>query len=221
MKQAFLITGGEVDKPLLLKVFQSLDTDTIIVGIDGGCQYAYDAGIPLDCMIGDFDTLSEDTEDMLRSGGTKSIRLNPEKDMTDTHAAFDYLSKDGVERVLVAGAFGSRLDHSIANLMCGFNYIDRMEIIFVDRTNWIQLLEGPVEVCGNHELMERLGIGDFSYLSLLPLSSTHIRYGTGLRYPIEDRTFSTFDSIGVSNELTGELNLCAASGRFLLMRSSD
>lgn len=214
MKKALVITGGDVSTHLLNAIYEENQSNLFVLGVDGGCEAGILAGIPLDLAIGDFDTLDLQILKDIKSKGIPVMELNPIKDMTDSHAALDYLSKEGCIEVIVVGGFGTRLDHTLGNLMMGFNFVDKMKIVFLDNFNKVELFEGPSFIKGIKE-------ANYKYLSILPIEKTKVAYSKGLRYDVKDQIFLPFDSFGISNEIKDEFEIKVEHGRFLLMQSRD
>lgn len=85
-----------------------------IICADGGGNHALRLGIVPDVLIGDFDSLSEG--DMKDIGAGTVISFPVLKDKTDAHLAVDEALRRGSTHIVLAGAFGGRLDHTLANL---------------------------------------------------------------------------------------------------------
>jgi len=219
MKHALLITGGIIENDYLRSVYERLKDDYFVLGVDAGCQSAIDANISLDAIIGDFDTLDEITRKEITDSGVKTIILNPVKNVTDTHAALDYLFIHEYSKVIVFGARGTRIDHTFGNLMVSFSYFPKMVIEFIDKHNCIRPFIGPAIVKGKKK-------DRYKYLSIIPIEDTIVKSSEGLMYPISNQKFKPFDSFGVSNEILG-INedsgymLDFDKGKFFVIESSD
>lgn len=86
------------------------------------------------CHQGDFDSLqNRQTLENL------NIQILPErKDVTDTHAAIDYLLSKGYDEIEIYGATGGRLDHFFA-VMCLLEKYQDIKLKVIDQQNCIQL----------------------------------------------------------------------------------
>jgi len=104
-------------------------------------------------MIGDFDSLDSDTFIRMQKETKECIRLNPMKDLTDTHAALAYLSDKKYDKVVIFGAFGTRFDHTLANMYVAMKYAQMMDIEFIDEHNKVFLVSGTCEIIGNYDMM--------------------------------------------------------------------
>lgn len=93
---------------------QELLTDcenAFIIAADGGVGHALAHDIPIDLIIGDFDSYKGELPD-----DVPVIRLKPEKDDTDTGLSVTYAIEHGFRDITIIGGIGGRLDHTIANI---------------------------------------------------------------------------------------------------------
>ena len=219
MKQAILITGGSIDTDYMSSVYKRFEDDCFVLGVDGGCKSALSANVSLDAIIGDFDTLDESIKKEITDSGVKTITLNPVKDVTDTHAALDYLFIHEYTKVIVFGARGTRLDHTLGNLMVAFSYFPKMIVEFIDEHNCIRQFQGPAVIKGKKQ-------DRYKYLSIIPIEESFVKSTSGLKYPVTNRKFNVFDSFGISNEIVGTKDDDCYSiefefGKFFVIESSD
>lgn len=249
MKKAIVLTGGSILPHQILDELK-LQPETDIIGIDGGCRYAYELGLKLELMIGDFDSLEENLFELIKSTSNNCVRLNPVKNQTDTHAAFDYLDANNYQEVCVYGSVGTRFDHTLANVFVLMKYAKTMWIQTKNSNNWMLLVDGPVLFVGNvgddekrtveenvsnlsNRKSDRVGISqdmrcfvkktlsEYKYLSLVPLEKTFVEYTKGLKYPIKERELDPYDSYSISNEADGEVEIEFRYGKVLIIASKD
>ncbi len=208
-----IVTGGDVEQASLGSIRPEED---FVIGVDGGIPMLLETGLTPDLAVGDFDSAGQEIFERLGRMGVPIKRLPVEKDVTDTHFAVTEALKRGPETLLLLGAIGTRLDHTLANLFLLEEMARegvRGEIL--NRYNRIRLLRGG-DSC-------RLEKGRFQYVSLLPLTDTVSGVTlTGFRYPLEEAVLRRRDSLGVSNELVaeeGEVSLRA--GMLFVVESRD
>lgn len=84
--------------------------DAFIIGADAGWQRAVQIGLQPHLALGDFDSAGSLPQNI------NTLRLPAEKNDTDTHYAAKYAVEHGFENVVLLGATGGRLDHTVANL---------------------------------------------------------------------------------------------------------
>ncbi|MCM1367948.1 MAG: thiamine diphosphokinase [Roseburia sp.] len=106
MKQLCVIFGaGDTFAPR--KKFGDCD---IIIAADGGYKNAVKYGLEPNVVIGDFDS-----GDMPENTSAHVVKLNRDKDETDTLAAVKLGLRRGCDTFAIYGGVGGRLDHTVAN----------------------------------------------------------------------------------------------------------
>ncbi len=198
-----IITGGILTQEFLEEYIREHVVSKVIC-VDGGLHVADIAGISIDYLVGDFDTADASLVDKYRKeiveGKRQTIlkEYNPVKDATDTQIAISLALEEGAEEIVLLGATGSRLDHTLANihlllkpLSCG------VKAYILDKNNKIYLINRELEL----KKTELYG----PYLSLLPFGGD-VKAVTlrGFKYDVTNRDYLKGDSLGVSNELVEE-----------------
>lgn len=211
MKHArvLIFTGGELS-PLFLDEIQHGD---FIIGADRGALYLIEHGIKPNLSVGDFDSIPPEQMERVRSMSEKVIDCDPiDKNLTDTELAFDLALDQSPESILILGATGSRLDHTLANihmLIRGLQH--HISCSILDENNFITLT-------GTSCIVENKG---FTYVSLLPLTTEvtgiHLE---GFEYPLHNATLRLGQSLGVSNKLAEDQGTVRIEGGLLLIIQS-
>ncbi len=216
-----IITGGTLTKDFL-KEFMQEHVVSKVICVDGGLHVADVAKVPIDYLVGDFDTADASLVGRYRKeiaeGKRQTIlkEYNPVKDATDTQIAISLAIEDGAEEIVLLGATGTRLDHTLTNihlLLMPLSY--GVSAYILDKNNKIYLTDKDLELTKN----ELYG----PYLSLLPfggdVKSVTLR---GFKYDVTNRDYLRGDSLGVSNELveeTGRITL--ESGVLAVFETKD
>lgn len=211
-KLVLVVTGGVVDLDQI-RSYNEQHPGIFIVGVDGGCLSALKADFSLDLIYGDFDTLDPKVKEELFASDIEHIALNPDKDVTDTHGVLDELCSRGFKEVTIFGGMGSRMDHTMANLMVPFSLLSRMSITYIDSFNKIRFYEGPCIIEDE--------IANYRYLSVIPVTPIHIQATSGLKYNLESADLTPYDSLGISNEIINAYSIKLTSGRMMLIESND
>lgn len=192
--KALIITGGEVDTEFLCKK----EEYALVIAVDGGLERAVEMKLAVDVILGDFDTVSEEVlEKYQAKEDVEVVRLNPEKDNTDTHEAILYAMKQGMDRIDMLGAIGDRLDHSLGNLFSMKMALEQgVEVIAYTKRSKIYLIQGMK----TYQKQELFG----KYISFLQFDGS--AYGvtlTGFYYPLNQFDFDTAKTyrLGISNEM--------------------
>lgn len=180
--RAVIITGGNIEDYAYTKTL-ILPNDYIICA-DSGFDHALKMQIKPHILLGDLDSIKS------KPSPVQTIIYPTEKDMTDTELAVAYAKEKGYTQILLLGAIGTRMDHSIANILLLVAYIDdRTTITIADEYNKINLLKKETVFYGQP--------GDL--ISLVPLSTCKGVTTTNLKYPLKDAIIQCGSSIGISN----------------------
>lgn len=207
---ALIIASGNSIKR---EIFDELHVkDDFIICADGGLNYLDSLKIAPDLIVGDFDsanvTLLEKYKDI------KIKKFLPEKNFTDTEIAIEEAITLGYKEIIIFGATGTRLDHTMANILLIERYIKKgISIRIVDNNNYIQILNKDIS------LNKKEGY----YLSIIPITE-HIDGITlkGFKYSLENVKVSRGSTLCISNEITDEeARIQIKNGIGLLFLSRD
>lgn len=206
---AVLICGGDITAAFLRKCLEQY-TDAVVYAVDGGLSVAEEASVVPDVLVGDFDTADASMVERYENR-CRVLRHVPEKDATDTELAVDDALAGGVDRIVLLGATGSRMDHTLANFHMLYRVLQQgKKAWIVNENNRISLYDGPFflkkeELFGN-------------YLSFLPF------YGdvkglvlSGVKYPLSGKNMTAGNSLGVSNEAKDDIIGVSFDAGYLLM----
>lgn len=163
-----------------------------VYAVDGGYAYLEALGRTPDVVIGDFDSLGYVPQSQ------RVYRFPVHKDKSDLELAFDQLKADGFEDVIVYGAIGGRLDHTIANMQVAARFAeDGLNVTFIALDCAVRILVGPAV----YELpsLER---GTVSVFSAVDCSKGVTE--RGMEYPLENVDLRNRTTLGLSNELIGK-----------------
>ncbi|PVX42762.1 thiamine pyrophosphokinase [Pasteurella langaaensis DSM 22999] len=87
------------------------------VGIDRGCLFLLNNGLPLDFAIGDFDSISAADLAKIQQATKHFIQAPTAKNDTDTELALKTIFAQYPQaKATIYGGFGGRLDHLLANV---------------------------------------------------------------------------------------------------------
>ncbi|MCL2630292.1 MAG: thiamine diphosphokinase [Firmicutes bacterium] len=180
-KFCILVCGGKRD----LTAFERGAGD-FLIAVDKGADYLCDFGLVPDLVIGDFDSISQEPS------GKEVIRLNREKDETDTLSAVKLGLKRGYKNFKLFCALGGRLSHTVANIQT-LKYLAENgyhgEIISKDTS--------LTAVCGKALTVKN---DNFTFVSVFSLSESATVTLTGFKYPLDNFLLSSSNPVGVSNE---------------------
>ena len=182
--------------PDLEKARGLLQGNETIICADGGTRHAMALGLRPAIVIGDRDSLS-DADALKLSDMTVPIKSYAhDKDETDLELALGYALALKPGAILIAGALGSRLDHTLGNL----SLLADPRLHDVD----CRLDDGVEEAYFSRAFSEIRGLpGDL--VSLIPwgIPVTGVRT-QGLRWPLSGGVLHPEKTLGISNEMLGK-----------------
>jgi thiamine pyrophosphokinase len=181
-----------------------------IIAADGAWAKALAAGIRVDCVIGDLDSLTSEERESLLDSDIEVRVHSPDKDFTDLELAVDCALTKSARKLIVFGAFGGRIDHTLANVLLLEKAVERgveVELIAGDETAWI--IRGELTLSDGRR-------GD--RMSLIPLSDFVVVRTDGLRYRLYDERLVRASAHGVSNEIEDlPVRIAVRSGTLLVV----
>lgn len=178
--------------------------NALIIAADGGLLHCDADRLTPELAIGDFDSLGRLPE------GVRVITYPIEKDDTDTALAVEEAIARGADEILLFGALGGRLDHTLANITL---------LRALSQRNIPSYIVGEREVLTVLSAGERLAFdgepdGIFSLFSLSDESRLTL---TGVKYPLEHGVLRADRALGVSNRfLKRDAAITVCSGEALL-----
>lgn len=113
---AIIVTGGDAPDPEVLGRVPHADR-IVVIGADSGVGHALALGLTVDIAVGDFDSIDPEVLDAIERDGVDIRRHSVDKDATDLELALDIALGLGVERIVLLGGNGGRLDHLLGNAM--------------------------------------------------------------------------------------------------------
>jgi len=109
---AIVLAGGDAVDP---DVVEDLPDDAFIVAADSGLDQALGLGLEVDLLVGDMDSVSPQA---LAAYGEVPTEVHPtDKDHTDLELGLRAAVRMGVDRIIIVGGSGGRLDHFLANAL--------------------------------------------------------------------------------------------------------
>ena len=226
---AIIVSGGKLDFDhaylSILAAKKNVGRENIcIIAADHGLDFLLHNRIKPDIVIGDFDSAGPDAlvflekeENSNRQNRPQIIRLKPEKDISDTHAALIEAEKRGCKNVLLLGATGTRLDHVTANLLLLLKAKEAgMKLTISDPKNLIFLAEDGMR-------LSKKSWGEY-YVSFFPLGEPVEGLTlSGFQYPLNDFRLALREaSLTISNRIVDDYaEVHFRSGDLVVMITTD
>jgi thiamine pyrophosphokinase len=172
------------------------DASDLIIAVDGGIRHLQKMNITPDILIGDLDSITTADLDWCRSRNVEIRKFPAEKDQTDFELALDHAISCSQGKLIVYGALGGRIDHTLVNigLLSNPRYMDRDVRIITDREK-VFFLRRKTAITGEMGLT----------ISLIPWGEPATGVTTsGMQYPLMDENLFPDQSRGISNVICSE-----------------
>lgn len=211
--RVLIVSGGL--EPSYDILHEALNKTEIIIGVDRGCTYLLKNNVKPMYIMGDFDSISKDTYNKLSDNTIVKVEFNPEKDFTDTEAAFDFaINNLKATEIILLGATGKRIDHFIGNLGVLKRALNRGVKAFIkDEYNEIYLTNK------NHVIEET----NYKYISFQAYENEIKDFSIKkAKYELDNYTLRFGDPLTISNEFIGTpIEVRFTNGTLIIIKSKD
>ncbi len=203
-----IVTGGDFINASLL--FKYTKIAEFVIGVDRGVEELLKSKIAMDIAIGDFDSI--ENKELLQSDLVKEInKLNPIKDISDTHAAVEYATSKKPDEIYILNATGTRMDHTLSNISLLREISEKgIEAFIVDSHNRIRFGK-------RNNFIKK----EYDYVSVIPLEEKIKVSTVGFLYEVKDLELNYSQSRFLSNELKEDKASIEIEGRALIIESRD
>jgi len=183
--EVLLICNG--DLPSLAKLQHLAGKAKVIVAADGGSNQAVKFGVFPHVVVGDLDSITEETKAQLPDATLVKIH---NQDFCDIEKALDYIVAENYRKVLVVGMEGKRFDFTLSNFSVIWNYVGALDMEFLGE-GWKAY---PLK--GKQSFDEPVG----TVVSLIPFGPSNGIALKGLKYPLSNASYDVGQT-GVSNSV--------------------
>lgn len=189
-KTVIVLAGGE-----MAPLERPLPAADLVIAADSGLDHAMGAGIAVDLVIGDLDSVSADALAAARAAGVAVEQHPPDKDATDLELALAAAVRHGAAHIVVLGGGGGRIDHLLANamLLASPAWADIDVEWHVDSAHILAIRTEATLTGKAGDLLTLLAIGE-------PADGVTTE---GLAYELSDDVLLASSTRGVSNTFTG------------------
>ncbi|PJB83722.1 MAG: thiamine diphosphokinase [Acidobacteria bacterium CG_4_9_14_3_um_filter_49_7] len=186
-KRAILFANGQVTEREV-SIARGIGFD-LVVAADGGIVNAERFDLVPNIVVGDFDSLPENSRTLF-----PEIHFvhRPSQDQCDLEKALIHCEKEQITAITLLGATGKRPDHTLGNLSLLTRY---------DRHFQIRTLTPEAEVFIVRDHLELEGMPGQG-VSLVPIGEARLVTTTGLKYPLTGETLAFGKREGTSNEFS-------------------
>ena len=214
-KKILIITGGKTDDSFIRDLVEQ-EQYSFILAADHGLVVADELKLPLNYIVGDFDSVPEAILSQYREKDIPIETFPREKDKTDTQLAIELALEQRPTSIDIVGATGTRLDHTLANIHLLLLPLQKnIDAFIIDPNNKIYLKRKSFTIKKNKQ------VGN--YVSLLPFTEEVKGLSLrGFRYPLDGIRLFSGSSLGISNEIVEEeARVEFDSGILLVMETRD
>lgn len=208
MKSAIISNGDITEIQELQVVLKEYD---MVICADGASNRLRCMDIIPDYILGDLDSIDDETLKYFEEKNVEFIKFNPEKDYSDTHICIDFLKEKGFLEIDIFGALGGRWDHSISNLgLMYYAYENHIKISLIDRYD-------RALICGEGEYVSQKK--EHQYFSIFAVFEDAQVTLRGVKYPLDEYNLRRGESIGLSNEYIQDCIVEIKKGSAIIIES--
>jgi thiamine pyrophosphokinase len=209
MKAIIIASGNIIKKEIFDEIYSEGD---FIICADGGLNYLDILNVKPNLIVGDFDSVDLSLLEKYKNIETK--KYPAEKNYTDMEIAIEEAIICGYNEITIFGATGTRLDHTMANILLIERYLKKnINITIVDNNNYISILNKDIVI------NKKEGY----YVSIVPISECIDGITLkGMKYPLLDVKVDRGSTLCISNEIiANKAEISIRTGVGILFISKD
>lgn len=209
-EKAIIFSGGVYNKINPKFYLKYINKEDFIICADAGTDFALKLSITPHLILGDFDSIKPNT--LKNYKNIKTIKYEKEKDYTDTEIALEKAVEIKPSEIIIFGALGGRIDHTLANIFLLKKYANyNTNIRIIDSESEMMFVKNDTVIYGDK--------GDT--VSLIPVSDIVKGVSTSnLYYALHRENLSMGSTRGVSNVmLSDSAEVSIESGELLMIRT--
>ncbi len=180
-----------------------------IIAADGGANSLVKFNIVPDLIIGDLDSISEETLKFYE-GKTKVKKIKRQND-TDVEKAIKFAISQGCVDVILLGASGDRLDHTLCNIGNLLKYADKIKLGMLHEKTLARVYSGNVNL--KTEKGETISFYSFTNENLITTK--------GLKYKLKNEPLPFGVRSSTSNVAVKEEIEILQTDKIIVIRSFD
>jgi thiamine pyrophosphokinase len=187
-----LFANGELPEPD--NVARWINKEDFLIAVDGGLNHMTSLGLKPNLIIGDMDSIEQDTLESFYKQDVVIEKHPTDKDQNDLELAIRAAVEMKPETIWIIAALGNRIDQTLANIYL----LTREDLIGIDT----HLVDGLRDVFIIRKEAIITGIQG-QLVSLIPILGPVKGITTeGLKYPLNNETLYPDKTRGISNRLS-------------------
>lgn len=210
LQRVTIVGGGNLSKKLLPEIA----TNDYLIGVDRGAYWLILNGVIPDIAIGDFDSVTVRQMQIIKKQSKRLDIYPKKKNKTDMELAIEYAIGLHPNEVMIYGAAGDRLDHTMGNIHL-LEQLDDKSIAGAirDERNEIRIVSSQLKVKKDVR---------FPYISILSVTEAVKVTLAGFAYDLSHASIHRGQTIGISNEIHAkEATIEVRHGKALVIQSRD
>ncbi len=178
-------------------------------GCETGTLAIIDKNLPLQCALGDFDSISAADLKRIKEKALSIETYSSHKDFSDSELAVDYLVQKGYQNINVYGGLGGRTDHQHINFLLALKY---PQVKFIDAIQELYSLS-----VGEH-LIEK---GNYDVFSIFSFKKAQISI-EDCEYPLSKKDIDIDNTLTLSNAwISDYARLTIHAGKCLIIKCKN
>ena len=200
MKNYLISIGGNSTRNIL-SIESNFDE---IIAVDSGVEHLFKLSLDPNTLIGDLDSISENSLDKVKKNGVDIIAFNSNKDQTDFELALNYLEVVENSIIYIIGGESGEIDH----LLSIFLLIPSKS--FFENIIWVY---GDKKIIFRQKL--KLNVKKMSKFSIIPLSDLSNLSIDGAEWNLENKNIQFGETTTLRNVANkDEINVNCDTGVF-------
>ncbi len=171
MKKCIILANGKAPSKSVVNYLKKIGYSFLICA-DGGADSAKKIGITPDCIMGDFDSVKDETLKFFKDK-SQVINIKRQND-TDVEKCLKFAIKKKYSEAILLGATGDRLDHSFCNMGIVIKFFDKIKVRIISDKSILSPYKGNIELSSvKGETISLYGFNDKTKIT-----------SKGLKYPL-------------------------------------
>ncbi len=207
MTVAHVFTGGD---PVSSSRILELGRADLVLAADSGIENAVSAGVTVDVLVGDLDSITCQTLEDILATETRIEAHHPDKDATDLELALATAVRLGADKIVVIGGGGRRIDHLLGNVAAvGSRTLHEIPV------RWEMERETVYVVYGRRTIPTKAGVT----FSVIPIAGDADGVTvTGAKWELDNARIKAGSTLGISNLAAGsEISIVVRKGAVLVV----
>ncbi len=217
MKKAYLIAGSILKEKFARNILKNKQKEDKIISIDKGLKILDKINIKPDIIIGDFDSIDKITLSKYLNNNNINIKKFPvDKDYSDTELAIKLTLDLEYKELIILGALGKRMDHTLSNIYSLVKYSSSdINIYLIDEFNKIYIKNNDFEINKSQQYGK--------YISFYPIEEEIESFSLeGFKYNLKNVNLNKYitPSLSLSNEILENIAKVYINNKKLLVIES-